>query len=511
MFRILLFLLLVLPLALGFAYVADQPGSITVTVAGRAYETSLVVGLVGIAVLGLSLMLLWSLISFALKLPGLISLSNRVRRRAKGIQAVSRGMVAVGSGDARSARAQAKEAERLLGAEPLTLLLKAQAAQLSGERAHAEAAFSSMLATPETRVLGLRGLFVEANRKNDLGKARAHAEEAHQLAPTVPWASRSVLEYACADRDWSRAIAAVERNASRHVIAKPEARRLRAVLLTAQAQDQLERAPEEALKSGFQALKLEPGLVPAAVLVGTKLAEKGDFGKASNILEAAWKLMPHPDLGEAYLDVRKGDSALDRLKRARLLAKLTPNEREAKFTVARAALDAREFSLAREQLEELVLEKPTARSCLLMAELEDKEHGRHGPAREWLSRASRAPRDPVWMADGFVSESWAAISPLTGRIDAFEWRYPPQAIETSIRAEMDAGRMMQSLAMPPLPIKEAELEETSASSTQQKPMEAKLISGEGVKMSMAAAITAAKPTPIIFPVAHAPDDPGPTK
>ena len=560
MVRILVFLILLLPVALGLSYVADQPGSVTLTLAGQAYEVSLLVALGAIAALGLILMFGWSLVSFSLRLPGLISLSNRMRRRSKGITAVSRGMVAVGSGDARTARQQANEAERLLGREPLTLLLKAQAAQLSGERNEAEAAFTSMLETPETRVLGLRGLFVEARRRNDGAAARAHAEEAHTLAPTVPWASRSVLEYASLDRDWPAATAAVERSASRNVLTRAEARRLKAVLMTAQAGDVLERSPDEALRTSLAALKLEPGLTPAALIAGRRLSEKADFSKASKVLETSFKALPHPEVAEAYIEVRRGDSARDRLKRARVLAKAAPGARESRFIVARAALDAREFRLARENLEALVLDKPTARACLLMAELEDMEHGRSGPAREWLARASRAPRDPVWIADGHVSEHWAPISPLSGRIDAYEWKEPPQAIETSVRAEMDAEHFRHhdeetgaiappdpetveaigpSVPVPsvsvlpaPSPTQEMAAAQVSAES-ELAPVGMPVAPSEpvanghdpvGAAPAEASAVEAAppddmrraprrrfghaKPTPIIFPVGHAPDDPG---
>jgi len=72
-------------------------------------------------------------------------------------------------------------------------------------------------------------------------------------------------------------------------------------------------------------------------------------------------------------------------------------------------------------------EQPTAHTCLLMAEIEDAELGPSGPVREWLARGSRAPRDPVWIADGVASKSWAPISPKTGRLDAFEWAPPPDS------------------------------------------------------------------------------------
>jgi HemY protein len=87
----------------------------------------------------------------------------------------------------------------------LALLLSAQSAQLSGDKPAAEAAFKDMLEEPTTRVLGLRGLFVEARRKGDGSAARAYAAEAARLSPTVSWAGEALLEYQCADGDWASA------------------------------------------------------------------------------------------------------------------------------------------------------------------------------------------------------------------------------------------------------------------------------------------------------------------
>ncbi len=47
----------------------------------------------------------------------------------------------------------------------------------------------------------------------------------------------------------------------------------------------------------------------------------------------------------------------------------------------------------------------------MMAAIEEAEHGaQSGRAREWLARAARAPRDPVWIADGVASETWEPVS-----------------------------------------------------------------------------------------------------
>ncbi len=59
-----------------------------------------------------------------------------------------------------------------------------------------------------------------------------------------------------------------------------------------------------------------------------------------------------------------------------------------------------------------------------------------------VARRPRAARDPAWVAEGFVSERWLPMSPVTGRLDAFFLKEPPQAIEASIRAELDADRII---------------------------------------------------------------------
>ena len=67
--------------------------------------------------------------------------------------------------------------------------------------------------------------------------------------------------------------------------------------------------------------------------------------------------------------------------------------------MARAALDAQEFAIARRALAPLSI-APSQRVAMLMAELEEKEHGDEGRAREWMTRAVAAQADPAWTADG---------------------------------------------------------------------------------------------------------------
>ena len=87
-----------------------------------------------------------------------------------------------------------------------------------------------------------------------------------------------------------------------------------------------------------------------------------------------------------------------------------------------------------------------------MARIEAGELGDKGREREWLARALRAPRDRAWIADGYISDRWLPVSPVTGAVDGFEWKAPVDAIgrgdDTLVRGTA-MGRRRGS-APPPL-------------------------------------------------------------
>ncbi len=336
MIKVVLFFAVLLAAALGVAWLADKDGSVSVVWLGDVYTVHVLTAVLLLLALLVALMLVWSLIATVFRLPSLIGMWSRNRRRQRGFDAVSRGLVAIAAGDGRTAAKQAGEAERLMGQQPLTMLLSAQAAQLQGDADKAGKAFGAMLEQPDTRLVGLRGLFIEAERRADPLAARFYADEAYKLAPGSQWASEAALAYRCREGDWQGAIQLVEQAVSRRLIDKETGKKKRALLHTADALARSSSDPDGAFRSAQEAFRLDPSLVPAAAYLGRRHSEKGEYSRASKILEANWPTGPHPDVAEAYLNVRIGDSGQDRLKRARQLLKMMPADPEARLVVARA-------------------------------------------------------------------------------------------------------------------------------------------------------------------------------
>jgi HemY protein len=260
----------------------------------------------------------------------------------------------------------------------------------------------------------------------------------------------------------------------------------------------------------LEAVKLAPGLVPAAVIAGRLLGEAGETRKAARVLEAAWRAHPHPDLAEIYAHVRPGDSARDRLARVQSLAKQSPGDPEAALAVARTAIDAHEFATARAALGALAA-TPSQRVAVMMAEIEERDTGDIGRAREWTARAVHAARDPAWTADGLVSDRWLPVSPATGRLDAFQWKVPV--------AELSApGPVIEQtwhapvVAAAPAPAQPAE---PAPADTDKPAPEAAAPRAAVEAVTLPVVMPRQRPRAeppaggTVIPLVHSPDDPGP--
>jgi HemY protein len=430
MIRILFFLIVVFALGLGFAWLADRPGDLELTFNGYRYEITLMVAAVAVTAVVAAVMIVWWLTKAIWNSPYTIARYFRVRRRDRGYQALSTGMIAAGAGDAAKARLLNKQAAKLIRSdqEPLINLLDAQTSLLEGDHDAARQKFEAMLDDPEMRLLGLRGLYLEAERLGDRAAARHYAGRAAEVAPQLVWASTATLEEKTERGDWDGALKLLDGQKSSRQIERDVANRRRAVLLTAKAISLMETDPVTARNAALEANRLQPDLVPAAVVAAKSLFRQNDIRKGARVLEASWKIEPHPDVADLYVHARPGDATHDRLARAKKLQSLKQNNPESSMIVARAALDAGEYKEARAAAESAARMQPREGAYLLLADIEEAETGDQGRVRQFLSKAVRAPRDPAWVADGFVSERWAPISPITGKLDAFEWRAPMERL-----------------------------------------------------------------------------------
>ena len=444
MIRALIFFVVIGGLIWGTLTLTDYPGAVSLEWAGYRIDTSFAVLMGAVALISFMVALTYRFWLFLRRSPGEIKTSWNVKRRQRGYQALTRGMVAVAAGDADEARRQAKRADSLLDEPPLTMLVSAQAAQMRGDEAAAGTFFAAMIKRPETEFLGLRGLFNQAIKRGDKTEALSLARRAHRLQPKSPWVADSMFDLQISTGQWLDARVTSDDLHRRKLVDPATAKRRKAVLnyqlgLEAREQGDLSTA-EGHLRD---ANKLAPDFIPAVVDLAARWVEGGKSSKAVKMIEDSWATEPHPALLEPYWIACGATDALDRVRAAKKLTDPSPDHPESLIALARASLEARLWGEARQSLEKALdgILVPPGRVCRMMAQLEESENADQGRAREWLVRASQASADPVWVCDhcGNGVGEWSVTCGKCGEFDSYYWRPPPSVAGLMEPSVVDGG------------------------------------------------------------------------
>jgi HemY protein len=442
--------LMLVAAAIAFAWLADRPEKIVIQSPLHEIQVSLLVGVVLLSLALAAAYFVWKLFHRIWSSPKTVRESMRFRKHRKAYESLSRGIIAAGAGDAQAAAKHAAIASDTLKNEPLITLLTAQAAQLKGDRAGVKRAFQDMAKSPDTELLGLRGLFGEAKQSGDWVEARKIAERALAKNPRLPWASSATLQVQTTAKDWAAAAATIAQQAKAGLTPREEAATKQAILLTAHALELEDKDRERALSVAQSALAQDANLVPAALVAARSFVANGNHRKATKVLRASWALSPHPDLAEVVANAKPDDGAEPRFERVRDLVGKPENNIESAYALARAAIAAKRWDVAKAALESHIIDQPQARICGLMAQIEDAQ-GDVGRSREWLARALHAPRDPIWVCDGVASARWTALSPVTGEIVPCVWKPPfeqPTGLEWQVENRSETALLEKSIAKP---------------------------------------------------------------
>lgn len=417
-------------LAFGAAWMADRPGTVVIDWQGQHLETSFAIAAGAVGFLVVAGALLFRVLIYILDTPARIRRALNERSCRKGYVALTRGLVSVAAGDAQGVRDQAWRVEKYLKDPPLTLLLFAQAAQLSGDDSRAAHFFRRMLDNAETEFFGLRGLAQMAIKQGASEEARRMADRAFRLNPRSEWAASSLLALEARGGHWDSARAMLIEARRHGSLPAEKGRRAQAVVELEMARAAEARTDREtALRHLRQALELRPDFVPAAERMVRILATAGRHRKAVAVAETAWRRQPSPGLFDAFCQAWGAASPLDQARAAERLLKLGVPSSEAHVIAARAALGAQLWGEARKHLAAALEMKPTAQVFRLLAEVEEAEPEQGDPlrARQWLIKASLADPDPAWVcADcGATVAEWTPFCGSCQGFDTLAWKTPP--------------------------------------------------------------------------------------
>lgn len=451
LFKIVLFLMLVVALAFAATYLMDDNntviGDLMITLAGVEYTLSAIEAVI---VLSILVILIW----VGLKLLSLLVATlrfingddtaisryfNRSRER-RGYRALSEGMMALASGDADAAMSKAVQAERYLQQPALTNLLAAQAAEMSGNMIRAEQIYKELIKDPQTRFVGVRGIMKQRLASGDTHVALKLAQKAFELKPKHEEVQDVLLQLQAQSHDWQGARKTLGVKLKQGKIPRDVHKRREAVLALSQAAEVIDEENSiEKREIAIEANRLSPDLVPAAAMAAREYIVQTKPKLAVRVIKKAWESQPHPDLAAAFSEIEPNETPQERLKRFAQLAKLNPEHVESRLMMAELNLAAEDFPEARRALGDIVENNPDARALTIMAAIERGEGSSDEVVRGWLAKALSAPRGPQWVCDkcNTVHSEWVPVCSSCDALDTLSWREAPQnEMQTSTGIEM---------------------------------------------------------------------------
>lgn len=451
LFKIVLFLMLVVALAFAATYLMDDNntviGDLMITLAGVEYTLSAIEAVI---VLSILVILIW----VGLKLLSLLVATlrfingddtaisryfNRSRER-RGYRALSEGMMALASGDADAAMSKAVQAVRYLQQPALTNLLAAQAAEMSGNMTRAEQIYKELIKDPQTRFVGVRGIMKQRLASGDTDVALKLAQKAFELKPKHEEVQDVLLQLQAQSHDWQGARKTLGVKLKQGKIPRDVHKRREAVLALSQAAEVIDEENSiEKRETAIEANRLSPDLVPAAAMAAREYIVQTKPKLAVRVIKKAWESQPHPDLAAAFSEIEPNETPQERLKRFVQLAKLNPEHVESRLMMAELNLAAEDFPEALRALGDIVENNPDARALTIMAAIERGEGSSDEVVRGWLAKALSAPRGPQWVCDkcNTVHSEWVPVCSSCDALDTLSWREAPQnEMQTSTGIEM---------------------------------------------------------------------------
>ena len=451
LFKIVLFLMIVVAIAFGATYLMDGEntiiGDLMITLGGVEYTLSAIEAVI---VLTLLVILIW----IGLKLMSLLVATlrfingddtaisryfNRSRER-RGYRALSEGMMALASGDADAAMSKAGQAERYLQQPTLTNLLAAQAAEMSGNTTRAEQIYKELIKDPQTRFVGVRGIMKQRLATGDTDVALKLAQKAFELKPKHDEVQDVLLQLQAKSHDWQGARKTLGVKLKQGKIPRDVHKRREAVLALSQAAEVIDEENSiEKRESAIEANRLSPDLVPAAAMAAREYIAQSKPKLAVRVIKKAWESQPHPDLAAAFSEIAPNETPQERLKRFAQLSKLSPMHIESRLMMAELNLAAEDFPAARRALGDIVENEPDARALTIMAAIERGEGSSDEVVRGWLTKALSAPRGPQWVCDkcNTIHSDWVPVCSSCDALDTLSWKEAPQnEMQSSTGIEM---------------------------------------------------------------------------
>ncbi len=421
MIRLALYIALAIIIALCAVWFVDNPGQMQLNWHGWEVRMSvavfcLLVFLYTVFCWYIFRLYRWFRIDNPLKSPKRLE-----SRRQKGLAELDLGWAALAVDDKAAAIRHGKKAHKLLPMDngPLRLLLKA------GDSKR-DKYLTALQDNSATRIIALKARLEDETKQKNGQAALEILQEMRAARPDNPWIAGRIFDQFIRLGNWEEAAGELDRLVKAKAVDSPQQKHMTAVIKYNQAVEaDLSGQKTAARDFARTALKNDPAFVPAALFLARDYLAQGDKSKARKVIEAIWKISPHPDLAQCFLDLDPMESPSEKFRRIRKLAGLNDASRHSLHMLAEVAMDTEHWAEAKSALNRLVTEgRESQETCHLLARLERLQKGDQAAAEEYMARKNHAAPDPAWQCSNCrtILEKYTSTCPNCQAFGRIHWQ-----------------------------------------------------------------------------------------
>jgi HemY protein len=318
MFRIITFFILITLLSLGFVWLDENQGDISMIWLG--YEVVFSTSFLFAAIISIAAMftLVYLVFSKVVGSPREFRDKIRDKRYKKSVQIFQNAYAALLSGDVENAKLYSNKVKGFLVQDDtiqnFNHVLVGKIAQEEGNFKLSNTHFEKLLEKKNTKFVGIKGLLDNAFFQGDLRKAAELAREAYELNPNVKNGAKSLLVLYKKAKMWASAELFLNSYKRRFLFRKDhnndiDIRKELIEVYICRANDLFEKAGDSEYEAG-KALeylnkvrrldKNNPDIIDLYVDICIKLRKDRN---AKKFIEEIWKDEPSYDLGQKYINI----------------------------------------------------------------------------------------------------------------------------------------------------------------------------------------------------------------
>ncbi len=424
MIRAIWFLIKLSVVIYAVAWLAQRPGSVEIVWQDYIIQTSVGIMLASLLVITLVTAFAYRMWRAFVTMPKSLRQYRNNSAKEKGYLAVTRGLVAIASGDNGAAAKQARKAKALLPDTSLTKLLSAQSSLMNGDTANANLEFTELLEDKNAAFFGIRGLLNQSMQDGDNAQSLKLIRKAEALQPKRDWVIQTLFDMETRNKDWDRSEITLAKLMRMSLLDREIGRHYRQAILLARSDDAyLKGIPHAAITFAKKSFSLDNGFIPAAIRLA-RLQDESNKRRASvRTIEKAWSKNPHPTLVEVWnilAPIKKSSTVeaelLAEYEWIARLAKNSPNHIESNKILGRAALKCGKWEIARENMR-------LAEDYIGLAKLEREQNDDEARAREWMELAVENNSKQAWVCQECSSfaKDWSSLCYACGVFGKYQW------------------------------------------------------------------------------------------